>query len=144
MKFKPGATTGKEFEDKIDLWLNNANITFYSDKTLSNGKRRQKDIKCDRRLIIDDIEVFIELKTTTEKQALDYSLYDDGRTHKIKFHQICKMDWLIVEFRPNKPIAITKDNFLFFAATHKKNSINYKNALEIGFEIEDFLWILQK
>lgn len=143
-KFIPGAVTGKQLEDKIDLWLNNANITFYSDKTISNGKRRQKDIKCDRRLIIDDKEVFVELKTTTEKQSLDYSLFNDGRIHKIKFHQICKMDYLILEFRPHLPIVLTKEQFLNFAANHKKNSINYKDALKIGFTIKDMEWILKK
>lgn len=141
-KWKSGATTGAEFETKFNQWLHDANIEFYEDKTLSTGKRRRKDIKCDRRLIIDDKEVFVELKSTTSKQALDYRLYNDGLNHKIKFHQISKMNWLIVNYHDtNETYAITKKQFLWFTANHKKNSIAYKDVKEIGKVITGTEWL---
>lgn len=142
-KFVSGATTGKKFEQLIDTWLFNAGIRFESDETISTGGRRRKGIKCDRKLIIGDKEVYVELKTTTENQALDFRMYDDGRSHKLKFHQISRMDWLIIEFRPHMPIAIKKEDFLNWWANLKrtKNSIGYKDALSIGKVITDMEWV---
>jgi len=141
-KWKSGAVTGQAFEKEFDLWLNTANITFYSDDTLSTGKRRRKDIKCDRRLIIGDKEVFVELKSTTSKVNITYKLYNDGRQWKLKFHQIVKMDWLIINYHDvNETYAITKRGFLQFAASVKKNSISYKDVKNIGKIIEGMEWI---
>ena len=110
-KWKSGATTGAIFETKFNQWLHDAKIEFYEDKTLSTGKRRSKDIKCDRRLIINDKEVFVELKSTTSNVNITYKLYNDGRQHKLKFHQICKMDWLIINYRDTETYAINKNDF---------------------------------
>jgi len=140
-KFISGATEGKLFEEKFDAWCFKANIPFETDNILSPGKRRRKDLKCDRKLMVNGYDVYIELKTTTVKQSLDYSLYEDGISHKIKFHQIARCDWLILEFRPNKPIAISKMQFLGWACQQKKHSINYKDALSIGRVIDDLEWL---
>ena len=100
-----------------------------------------EDKKADRVVKIRFKEVYIELKTTTECQGLDYSLYDDGSSHKIKFHQICVADYFILEYRPNKPVVVKKADFLNWAARQKKNSINYKDTQSIGFEIDNMEWL---
>lgn len=144
MKPKPwqsGATTGSIFEATIDKWANDAGIPYNNDTTLTNSKRRRKDLKSDRIYIWNCKEIAVELKTTTEKQQLDYALYDDGRQHKIKWHQICKADYFIMEFRPNDPLLIKKTDFLKWACHQKKNSIGYKDALSIGEPITSMEWI---
>lgn len=139
--FVSSSTFGKIFEDMIDQWSNDAKLEFYNDKTLDNAKRRKKDISTDRRYIINDIEVFVELKTCRKGQPLSYNITPGPEKRHLKFHQICKMDYLIFESRPEKPIVIKKRDLLWFAANHKKNSINHKEALKIGFEIDSMEWI---
>lgn len=140
-KFISGSVTGQAFEDEIDRWLNDAKIEFYEDKTLSNSKRRHKDIKCDRRCVVNGNDVFIELKTTTDNTNLTFGLYNDGKTYQIKPHQIHKADYLIIKFRPNKPLVITKKEFILWACSVKKKSIMYKDAIKIGFPIDNMRWL---
>lgn len=139
--FKSASSFGADFENKIDKWSNDAKLEFYSDKTLSNSKVRKKDISTDRRYVVYGNDIFVELKTCRSSQPLSYNITPGIEKRHLKFHQICKMDYLIYESRPNKPIVISKKAFLLFAANHKKNSINYKEALKIGFEIENMEWI---
>lgn len=139
-KYISAPTVGADFEAKIDEWSLNAGLEFYSDKTLDNAKRRKKDISTDRCFVVNSEDVFIELKTTGST-SMSYTLYHTQKKHRIKFEQICKMDYIILEFRPNKPLVISKKQFLTFAANYKFNSINYKNALKIGFEIEGMEWL---
>ncbi len=139
-KNKSAAIYGKEFENKIHTWLRNAKIPFKSDETISGSKRRQKDIKCDLEILLGS-SIFIELKTVREEQPLSYNITMSGVSRHLKFHQICKMCYLIVEYRPNKPILITKEDLLRFIAFNKKNSLNYKDALKIGVEVEDMKWL---
>ena len=138
-KFVSGASYGDKFEQLFELWCDALKIPFRKEKTLSNSKRRHKDKSCDYELILKDKSIFIELKTAQIKQSLDYSVYEDGRNHKIKFHQICKMDYLIIEWRSDKNVyvVISKKDFLKFAGANKKNSINYKDSLSIGTVIND-------
>jgi len=140
-KWKSGATTGAIFETKFNQWLHDAKIEFYEDNTLSTGKRRSKDIKCDRRCVVDGKDVFIELKSTTSKVNITYKLYDDGEQWKLKIHQIRKMDYLIVNYRDAETYVITKKQFLAFACSVKKNSISYKDIKKIGKVITDLEWL---
>lgn len=132
-----GKNTGKEFEDQVIILLKQRNINFTQEKTLTNGKVRRKDKCVD--IVLDDIGYKLELKTTTEKQGLDYSLYDDGKKHKIKFHQICNMTHLILEFRPNEARVLSKIEFLKLVMNHKKNSITYKDIKNIGKPLLEWL-----
>ena len=142
-KYKSGASFGDTFEKLFAEWCDASKIAFRKEQTLSNSKRRHKDKMCDYELIFKDKSIFIELKSAQIKQSLDYCLYEDGRNHKIKFHQICKMDYLIIEWRSedNIYIAITKNDFLKWAASKNKNSINYKDSLEIGQTIANLGWL---
>jgi len=141
MKFISGSVTGKYFEDKIDKWIDDAKLAYRRDLTLDGTKRRKINKNSDREVFLGNKSIFIELKTIDCKNVLTYALWNDGKKHNIKFVQICTCDWFIFEFRPHKPIAIEKSDFLNWAARQKKNSINYKDALSIGFEIEDMKWI---
>ena len=73
--YKSGATFGAVWEETFDTWLRNADIKFKHEKTLTNSKQRKTDLKCDIKCTINSKDVFIELKTTTTKQAIGYSLY---------------------------------------------------------------------
>lgn len=140
-KYKPSSSYGSDFEDKIDQWSNDSKLEFYLDKTLDNSKRRKKDLSTDRRYVINGTNVFVELKTCREGQPLSYNITLGPERRHLKQHQISKMDYLIYETRPHDPIVVKKSDFMWFAATHKKNSINYKEALKIGFQITNMEWI---
>lgn len=138
-KYISAATYGDRFEQLFESMCDCSKIAFRKEKTLSNSKIRKRDKKCDYELFLNDISVFVELKTAQIKQGIDYALYQDGKNHKLKFHQICKMDLLIIEWRldENIIVAITKSDFLKWAATKNKNSFNYKDSLEMGMVITD-------
>jgi hypothetical protein len=141
--YRPGAVTGKAFEDKIDSWADAAGIPYKSDDTISSGGRRRKDLKCDRCYLINGKEVYVELKTTTEKASMDFSLYNDGKQHKIKYYQIHQMDYIIMCYRPNEPLLISKKGFILWACSVDKKSISYKDALKIGKRINDMEWLYE-
>ncbi len=139
-KYKPGATTGKLFEDKMDEWLERSKLTFKRDETLSNAKVRRKDIGCDRRVILDDKEVYLEYKHI--KGALDYQIsLLSSKQCKLKPHQIRRMDYLIIQYENNPVLCINKWDFVMWGATLPKMSMNYKDAKSIGIEITDMEWI---
>lgn len=140
-KYKSASSYGADFENKIDQWSNDSKLEFYSDKTLDNSKRRKKDLSTDRRYVINGTNVFVELKTCREGQPLSYNITLGPERRHLKQHQIAKMDYLIYETRYFDPIVISKNDLMWFAANHKKNSINYKEALEIGFSIQNMEWI---
>lgn len=138
-KFISGSTYGDEFEQTIFTMLDTDGIPYRKEQTLSNSKRRVKDKSCDLEILLSK-SIFIELKTVYN-QPLTYNITLDTKKRHLKFHQIAKMDYLIVEYRPNKPVVISKRNFLVFVSEHKKNSMTYSEALEIGFELNNFKWI---
>lgn len=140
-KYKPAASYGDDFENKIDQWSNAAKLEFYTDKTLDNSKRRKKNLSTDRRYVINGVNVFVELKTCREGQPLSYNITLGPEKRHLKQHQIAKMHYLIYETRPHDPIVISKKDLMWFAANHKKNSINYKDALKIGLSITNMEWI---
>lgn len=139
--YKSGASYGSDFENKIDQWSTDAKLEFYKDKTLDNAKRRKKDLSTDRRYVIAGKDIFVELKTCSTKQPLSYNITQGPEKRHLKFHQIAKLDYLIVEWRPNDPIVITRRDLLTFIGLHKKNSINHAEASEIGFKITDMKWL---
>ena len=87
-KYKSGATYGDEFEKEVFTMLDKACIPYRKEETLSSGKRRKKDKKCDIECLMDDKSIFIELKTLTDKEALKFDLYNHGLNCNLKYHQI--------------------------------------------------------
>ena len=140
-KFKSGATYGSEFEAKIDSWAEQAGIPWEIDKTLGTDRKRKKGQGCDRRYIVGDRKVNVELKTLGKDASLPVSLYPNHQKTGLKFHQVCAMDYLIVECRPYLPVAVRKEDLLIFMCAVKKNSVNRKDVLKIGFEIEGMEWL---
>ena len=144
MKRKPwesGATTGAKAEAIIDDMANKAGIPYEKDQPLSTGKRRRLDKKCDRIYILKDIKLPVEIKRKGENGALTFELYDSTRKVEIKFHQIITAEYIFFIFGWNTPVAVKKTDFLKWASTQTKMSINYKDVLKIGFEFEDLEWL---
>jgi len=137
------AKVGDNFEELFFTWCDKVGIPFRKEKTLTNGKRRRKDKKVDTELFPKDNPVFVELKSRKITHQIDYRLFEDGKRHILKFHQICKMDWLIVEWRGDQNIyvAIKRNNFRQWAAKQQKNSFSYKDSLEMGEVIEGVEWL---
>jgi hypothetical protein len=148
-KFISGSTFGDEWEEEFFTMLDKAQIPYRKEETLSSGKRRRKDKKCDVEAYIDDNSVFIELKTSWDDKAVEYDNYNHpNREFKsLKYHQIKAMDYVIIKFRPHTKIEdneiyrIKKFDFVMWAAGQKKESISLKNCREIGVLITDLEWL---
>lgn len=145
MKYVSSATYGENFEQEVFTMLDDLKIAYRKEKTLSNAKVRKRDKGCDIEIIKP--HVFIELKTKFDNQALSYDL-TGKKSVSLKNHQIKAMDFLLIQFRPNGKIeqprmfVLTKVEFVIFAATHSKNSINLSDCTEYGTEIKDLRWLL--
>ncbi len=143
-KYKSAVDHGNEFELLFDSWCEAAGVYIKKDETLTNSKRRRKDKSVDRIVIYKGKELGIELKSIGQsRKILDYDITNGpkNKDKALKFHQISSLDFLIIQYRPNKPILITKEDLLRFIAFNKKNSLNYKDALKIGAEVEDMKWL---
>lgn len=107
------------------------------DKTLSDGKRRVKDIKAD---ILVNTGHKLECKSTTEKTNLTFEVCHSGKNVNIKFHQIVAADYFVFEFRPNPIYIVKKRDFLYWWADLKRSklSIMWKDVEEIGFKLDTF------
>lgn len=142
-----GATQGKIFEEEVFTMLDNASIPYRKEETLSSGKRRKKDKKCDLEAILDDKSMFIELKTLWDDKALEYDLYNHGLDCNLKYHQIKAMDYLVIKFRPHTKIEepemyrVSKLDFFMWAITVKKKSASLKDFRKIGTLIEGMEWL---
>jgi len=147
-KWKSGATFGDEFEKEVFTMLDKASISYRKEETLSSGKRRKKDKKCDIECLMDDKSIFIELKTLTDKEALKFDLYNHGLNCNLKYHQIKAMDYLVIKFRPHSKIKeaemykVSKVDFFMWAITVKKKSASLKDFRKIGTLITDMGWLL--
>ena len=136
-KWKSGYYTGKELEDRIIKQLLEEGFEPVKEKTLTDGKRRVKDLK-------SDIQVNtghkLECKSTTENTNLTFDLVGNHSERNIKFHQICNSDYFIFEFRPKPIYIVSKTDFLNWWAnlSRKKMSIMYKDVKEIGFKLTNF------
>lgn len=145
-KYISGSTSGDIFEKEVFTMLDALKIAYRKEKTLSNAKVRKKDKGCDIEIL--EPNVFIELKTKQDDQALSYDL-TGKKDVNLKNHQIKAMDYLVIQFRPNGKIdaprmfVLSKVEFTIFAATHSKNSINLKDCIEYGKEITDMSWLLE-
>ena len=142
--YKSSATVGEEFQTKIENMLDSAKIPHRAEKTLSNSKIRKLDKKADYEVYPNDNPIYLEVKTSEHNKTVGYCLYQSSKKVWLKFHQICRMDWLVVEWRfedENIMVKISKKDFLKFAGAHKKNSFNYKDSLEMGEVITDMEWL---
>jgi len=140
-----GYYTGAEFEKVIIEQLSKEGFEPVKDKTLSDGKRRVKDLKADIQV---NTGHKLECKTTTDKQNLTFSMFENGRKVNIKFHQICAADYFVFKFRPNPTYIVKKTDFLIWWSnlpTNKngktKMSIIWKDVEKIGFELVDFSFL---
>ena len=146
-KWISGATHGATFEKEVFTMLDKAHIHYRKEETLSSGKRRKKDKKCDIEAILGDKSVFIELKTLTDKEALKFDLYNHGLNCNLKYHQIKAMDYLVIKFRPHSKIEqpemykVSKIDFFMWAITVKKKSASLKDFRKIGTLIESMGWL---
>ena len=146
-KFISGSTYGDEWEEEFFTMLDKAQIPYRKEETLTSGKRRRKDKKCDVQAIVNDKDVFIELKTLWDEKALEYDIYNRRENCKLKYHQIVAMDYVIIKFRPKSKIetseryCIKKYDFVMWAIKQKKRSISYKDCVEIGTLIHNMSWI---
>ncbi len=147
-KWISGATYGAAFESEVFTMLDNACIPYRKEETLSSGKRRKKDKKCDLECILDDKSIFIELKTLWDDKALEYDLYNHNLNCNLKYHQIKAMDYLVIKFRPHSKIEVaemykvSKIDFFMWAIEQKKKSISLKDFRKIGTLIEDMSWLI--
>jgi len=145
--FISGATFGSTFEEEIFTMLDKAQIPYRKEETLSSGKRRRKDKKCDIEAMLTDKSVFIELKTLWDDKALEYDLYNHGLDCNLKYHQIQSMDYLVIKFRPHSKIKVNemymvhKKDFVLWAITVKKKSASLKDFRKIGTLIQDMRWL---
>ncbi|MDB4302099.1 hypothetical protein N9924_00890 [bacterium] len=132
-----GYYTGKDFEERIIKQLSAEGYEPVKDKTLSDGKRRQKDIKAD---ILTNTGHKIELKSTTYNTNLTFAMNENGKNVNIKFHQIVAANYFIFEFRPNPAYVVSKITFLNWWCTleRKKMSIMWKDVEKIGFKLDTF------
>lgn len=146
-KFISGATFGSTFEEEVFIMLDKAQIPYRKEETLSSGKRRRKDKKCDIEAILTDKSVFVELKTLWDDKALEYDLYNHGLNCNLKHHQIKAMDYLVIKFRPHSKITVDemymvkKKDFVLWAISVKKKSASLKDFRNIGTLITDMEWI---
>lgn len=131
------AKYGANFEKKISDILTDYGVQNKHEQTITNGRKRTRDKGSDFEILIDGKKIYLELKSTTSAQSIDYTLIDDFKIHKLKHHQICKMDWLLVEYRDKEEMyLIEKHDFLKWACEQKKNSLSYRNCAEIGIKID--------
>ncbi len=143
-KYKSAADHGNEFELLFDSWCEAASIYIKKDETLTNSKRRRKDKSVDRVVVYEGNEYKIELKSIgQDRKVLDYDITNGpkNKNKALKFHQIAELDFLIIKYRPNNPILITKEDLLKFIAFNDKNNLNYDDALKIGVEVEGMEWL---
>ena len=143
-----GYYTGAKFEKVIIEQLSKEGFEPVKDKTLSDGKRRVKDLKAD---ILVNTGHKLECKTTTDKTNLTFAVFEDGRKVNIKFHQICAADYFLFEFRPNPTFVVKKTDFLIWWSnlpTNKKGktkmSIVWKDVKKIGFKLKDFSFLKEE
>jgi len=142
-KYISGSTEGEGFEQRVFTMLDALKIAYRKEKTLTNAKLRTKDKGCDLEII--EPHLFIELKTKFVDLPLSYDL-TGNKQRKLKNHQIKAMDYLLIEWRfrdgkPSRMFVLSKVEFVLFAATHRKNSINLKDCIEYGTEVKDMRWI---
>lgn len=146
-KYKSGSTFGDEWEEEFFTMCDKAQIPYRKEVTLSSGKRRRKDKKCDVQAEINDKDVFIELKTLWDDKALEFDVYNKREDCKLKYHQIKAMDYAIIKFRPHSKIEtneiyyIKKFDFVMWAIKQTKGSININNCREIGTLITNLEWL---
>ncbi len=132
-----GYYSGKDLEDRIIKQLSAEGFEPVKDKTLSDGKRRVKDIKADIQV---NTGHKLECKSTTENTNLTFEVHNSGKRVNIKFHQIVVADYFVFEYRPNPIYIVKKSDFLHWWAELKRSklSIMWKDVKEIGFELNTF------
>ena len=147
-KWKSGASHGAAFEEESFIMFDNAGIPYRKEETLSSSKRRKKDKKCDIECFINDKSIFIELKTMWDDNPLKFDVFNKI-THEVnlKYHQIKSMDYLVIKWRPHTKIEepkmymIKKFDFVMWASSVKKASMNLKDCRKIGIRIYDMEWL---
>lgn len=149
-KWKSGSTFGKAFEEEVFTMLDNANIPYRKEETLTTGKRRRKDKKCDVECLINDKSTFIECKTLWDDKALEFDIYNKRDHSNLMYHQITAMDYLVIKFRPHTKIEehemyqVSKLDFFLWAIEQKKGSASLKDFRKIGTLITDMEWIKEE
>jgi len=135
-----GYYTGAAFEKVIMEQLSSEGFEPIKDKTLSDGKRRIKDLKAD---ILVNTGHKLECKSTTDNTNLTFAMNENGKRVNIKFHQICAANYFVFEFRPNPVYIVPKITFIkwWMNLKRKKMSIMWKDVEAIGFELKDFSFL---
>ena len=145
-KYKSSATYGSDFEQEVFRMLESIGLPFVKETTLTNSKVRKIDLGCDIEVKVNGKSVFIELKTKQDHQCLSYDL-TGNKERSLKNHQIKRLHYLVIQFRPNKHIkevemyVLSKQELIEFIACHSKNSISRKDCAEFGTKIEDMRWL---
>jgi len=83
--YKYAASYGDDFEKELFTMLDNSSIPYSKEKTLSNSKRRSKDVGCDIECLMDDVGIFIEAKTMQDHQVLAYNNFNHPWQSKEQF-----------------------------------------------------------
>ena len=137
-----GYYTGDDFEKRMIKKLSAEGFEPVKDKTLSDGKRRVKDLKADIQV---NTGHKLECKSTTENTNLTFAMNENGKHVNIKFHQITHANYFLFEFRPNPVYVVSKITFMKWWCNlpKKKMSIMWKDVKEIGFELKDFSFLLE-
>jgi len=132
-----GYYSGNDLEERIIKQLSSEGFEPRKEKTLTDSKRRRKDLKADIQV---NTGHKLECKSTTDNTNLTIDIVGNHPERNIKFHQICNADYFVLEFRPQPIYIVPKITLLkwWSELSRKKMSIKWQDVKEIGFELDTF------